>query len=351
MADNPVLSDAPHRRYNPLRDEWLLISPHRAKRPWQGKEDTPNLTRAPAYDAECYLCAGNTRINGERNPDYDGVYVFTNDFAALLPDTPDPVSPDPLFQAPLFQIRPARGEARVICFSPDHGKTLAECNISEIRSVINCWAEQSADLGKRFAHVQLFETKGEMLGSSNPHPHGQVWATDYLPQEIATEERTQAEYYTAHGRAMLMDVAAKESGGERVVWESDDWLVIVPFWADWPFETLLLPKFAVQRITALTDAQRQSLAIAIKALTVRYDNLFQCSFPYMMGWHGAPFGQDDSAHWQLHAHYYPPLLRSASVRKFKAGYEALAEQQRDMTAEQAAQRLRALSDVHYRDMA
>lgn len=346
MSDNPVLCDAPHRRYNPLRDEWLLISPHRAKRPWQGKEDAPDLTRAPAYDADCYLCAGNTRITGERNPDYDGVYVFANDFAALLPDTPDPISPDPLFQA-----KPARGEARVICFSPDHGKTLAECSISEINSVINCWAEQSADLGRRFANVQLFETKGEMLGSSNPHPHGQVWATDYLPQEIATEERTQAAYFAAHGRAMLMDVAAKESGGERVVWENNDWLVIVPFWADWPFETLLLPKFAVPRITALTAAQRQSLAMAIKALTVRYDNLFQCSFPYMMGWHGAPFGQDDDAHWQLHAHYYPPLLRSASVRKFKAGYEALAEQQRDMTAEQAAQRLRALDDVHYRDMA
>ena len=346
MANDPILSDTPHRRYNPLRDEWLLVSPHRAKRPWQGQEDAPDLMRAPTYDAECYLCAGNMRISGEYNPDYKGVYVFTNDFAALLPDTPDPVSRDPLFQA-----RAARGEARVICFTPDHGKTLAKCSISEIRSVINCWAEQSADLGRRFANVQLFETKGEMLGSSNPHPHGQIWATDYLPQEIAAEERTQSEYYAAHGRAMLLDVAAKESGGERVVWESDDWLVIVPFWADWPFETLLLPKFAVSRITALSDAQRQSLATAMKALMVRYDNLFQCSFPYMMGWHGAPFGQDDDAHWQLHAHYYPPLLRSASVRKFKAGYEALAEQQRDMTAEQAAARLRTLDDVHYQDLA
>ena len=345
MTMDSVLSDQPHRRYNPLRDEWLLVSPHRAKRPWQGKEDAPDLSQPPAHDPHCYLCAGNERINGARNPDYDGVYVFANDFAALLPDTPDPESSDPLLRA-----EGARGEARVMCFSPDHGKTLAQCSQKEIGDVIAEWIAQSRELGAKYRNVQLFETKGELLGSSNPHPHGQIWATDYSPQEIATEDRTQADYWAKNGSNMLLDLAVKESGSVRAVWENDDWLILVPFWADWPFETLLLPKFAIARIVDLSPSQQLSLAQAMKILTVRYDNLFQCSFPYLMGWHGAPFGMDDTAHWQLHAHYYPPLLRSASVRKFKAGYEALAEQQRDMTAEQAAARLAALSDTHYREL-
>lgn len=340
---NSVLADEPHRRYNPLRDEWLLISPHRAKRPWQGKEDAPDLAARPSYDENCYLCPGNKRVTGEMNPEYDGVFVFQNDFAALLNDTPDPDGSDPLFQA-----AGARGEARVVCFSPDHSKTVAELSNEELVRVIDCWCDQAAELGGRFKYVQLFETKGDILGSSNPHPHGQIWATDYWPQEIATEDRTQKSYRQEHGSAMLIDVAMRESGGERVVFENDDWLVIVPFWADWPFETLLLPKFAISRITELTVQQRKSLAETMKALNVCYDNLFQCSFPYLMGWHGAPTDVEDDSHWQLHAHYYPPLLRSASVRKFKAGYEALAEQQRDMTAEQAAERLRALDSKHYR---
>jgi len=342
MVD-PVLADEPHRRYNPLRDEWLLISPHRAKRPWQGKEDAPDMGARPSYDDGCYLCPGNKRVTGEINPDYDGIFVFQNDFAALLNDTPDPDDSDPLFRA-----AGARGEARVVCFSPDHSKTIAEFSAEEMVRVIDCWCDQAAELGQRFKYVQLFETKGEMLGSSNPHPHGQIWATDYWPQEIATEERTQKAYRAEHDSTMLLDVAKRESGGPRAVFENDDWLVIVPFWADWPFETLLLPKFLVSRITDLTADQRLSLALAMQALNICYDNLFQCSFPYLMGWHGAPTDITDANHWQRHAHYYPPLLRSASIRKFKAGYEALAEQQRDMTAEQAAERLRALDTTHYR---
>jgi UDPglucose--hexose-1-phosphate uridylyltransferase len=337
-------AEHPHRRYNPLRDEWILVSPHRAKRPWQGKEDAPDLAKRPSYDPECYLCPGNKRITGEANPDYEGAYVFANDFAALLADTPMPASDSSLFRA-----EGARGTARVMCFSPDHSRSLAELSAAEIRPIIDCLCEQTAELGLTYRHVQVFETKGELLGSSNPHPHGQIWASDYLPQEIATEERTQAQWQAEHGAAMLLQLAEAESGGPRVVVENVDWLAIVPWWADWPFETLLLPKFAVQRLPDLADGQRNSLSMAVRELTARYDNLFQCAFPYLMGWHGAPFNGGVNNHWQLHAHYYPPLLRSASVRKFKAGYEALAEAQRDLTAEQAAERLRAVSPVHYRE--
>jgi UDPglucose--hexose-1-phosphate uridylyltransferase len=333
----------PHRRYNPLRGEWLLVSPHRAKRPWQGQQDQPDRAERPSYDPECFLCPGNDRVTGEPNPAYAGTHIFANDFAALTPDAPAPQTADPLFRAEC-----ARGEARVICFSPDHAKTLPELELSAIEGVIGCWCEQAAELGQRYANVQLFENKGAMMGCSNPHPHGQVWATDYLPQEVAAEDQAQRAWLDEHGSSMLLELAQRESGGERVVAETEHWLAIVPFWAAWPFETLLLPKFAVQRLPELTAPQRADLARAISALTIRYDNLFACSFPYSMGWHGAPFGQDDAGHWQLHAHFYPPLLRSASVRKFMVGYELLAEAQRDLTPEQAAERLRAVSGSHFR---
>jgi UDPglucose--hexose-1-phosphate uridylyltransferase len=336
-------AEHPHRRYNPLRDEWLLVSPHRAKRPWQGAVEGSDEAPPPAHDPACYLCPGNRRVTGEVNPDYAGPFVFQNDFAALLPDTPDAFDDDPLFQR-----AGAQGEARVLCFSPDHGKSLPELSLEAITQVVNCWCDQSAELGTRYENVQIFETRGEMLGSSNPHPHGQVWATSYVPQEVATEDWTQAAWLHEDGVPMLQQLVEREAGGPRVVVEHDDWLAIVPWWADWPFETLLLPRFAIQRLPALSTSQRVTLAAALKELTSRYDNLFRCAFPYMMGWHGAPFGQTDAAHWQLHAHFYPPLLRSATVRKYKAGYEALAEAQRDLTPEDAAARLRSVSPVHYR---
>ena len=341
MSFDPA--EHPHRRYDPLSDTWLLVSPHRAKRPWQGAEDVPDTARPPAHDPACYLCAGNTRVNGERNPDYTGTHVFANDFAALLPDTPAPETGVGLFRA-----EQATGEARVICFSPDPGRTLPELTQAELRAVIDCWCEQAADLGQRHAVVSIFENKGTMMGCSNPHPHGQVWATSHVPQLIATEDRTQAAWLAEKGRPMLAELAEAEADGPRVVCATRHWLAIVPWWAVWPFETLLLPRFDVARLPDLSDDQRSDLAVILADLTTRYDNLVQCPFPYSMGWHGAPFGHEPSTHWRLHAHFYPPLLRSASVRKFMAGFEILAETQRDLTAEQAAERLRACGGPHYR---
>jgi UDPglucose--hexose-1-phosphate uridylyltransferase len=334
----------PHRRFNPLSGEWILVSPHRAKRPWQGQEDEADIAAVPSYDPNCYLCPGNARVTGDVNPAYPGVYVFNNDFAALTPDAPAPLDDDPLFRADQ-----ALGASRVICFSPDHSKTLPELSLDGIGGVIDIWCMQSAELGKTYANVQIFENKGAAMGCSNPHPHGQVWATSYVPTAVATEDRTQQQWHGERGRTMLSDLAAREADGPRVVVQTEYWLAIVPYWASWPFETLLLPRFAVQRLPELNSVQREDLSTALKRLTSRYDNLFRCSFPYSMGWHGAPFGMENAAHWQLHAHFYPPLLRSASVRKFMVGYEMLAETQRDLTPEQAAAMLRAVSDIHFKD--
>lgn len=334
-------AEHPHRRYNPLGDEWLLVSPHRARRPWQGQVEEPDFTARPHHDPSCYLCPGNRRVTGECNPAYSGPFVFQNDFAALLPDSPVPAP-----GGPLFQMAPAHGESRVICFSPDHALTLPELTLPALREVVDCWAGQVADLSARYAHVQLFENKGAMMGCSNPHPHGQVWATSYVPQLVATEARTQAAWPGV--QPMLLELAEREADGPRVVVQTALWLALVPFWAAWPFEVLVLPRFPVRRLPELDDAQRDDLAAVLQALTIRYDNLFRCSFPYSMGWHGAPGQGADHPRWQLHAHFYPPLLRSASVRKFMVGYELLAEAQRDLTPEQAAQKLRETGGVHYR---
>jgi len=279
-------SDDPHRRLNPLTGEWVLVSPHRAKRPWQGQQEAVDNTPKPSYDPTCYLCAGNTRVNGEKNPDYTGTFVFENDFAALLPDTP---AAEPGHDE-LFQTMSVRGTSRVICFSPDHGKTLPQMELPAIGQVVDTWCQQAADLGSQYRWVQVFENKGAVMGCSNPHPHGQIWASSFVPNLPAAEDREQRAYLAREGRPMLLDYVQRESkSGERTVVETEHWLAVVPYWASWPFETLLLPKFAVRRLEALQPAQRADLALILKRLTTRYDNLFQTSFPYSMGWHGAPY--------------------------------------------------------------
>jgi UDPglucose--hexose-1-phosphate uridylyltransferase len=302
------------------------------------------VSQSTAHDASCYLCSGNTRINGEVNPEYSGTFVFTNDFAALMKDTPASGQSND----DLFTLEAAKGTSRVICFSADHNKTLPEMSLPAIEAVIQTWKEQVAELSKEYVWVQVFENKGVAMGCSNPHPHGQVWASDFVPNELAKAEKSQKSYLDKYSRSLLMDYAQKEStDGARTVVETDHWIAVVPYWAAWPFETLLMPKFKCARLTDVNNTQKSDLAIALKKLTSRYDNLFQCSFPYSMGWHGAPNNLESTEHWQVHAHFYPPLLRSATIRKFMVGYEMMAEPQRDLTAEQAAARLKALSDVHY----
>jgi UDPglucose--hexose-1-phosphate uridylyltransferase len=347
MHHKPDVFENPHRRYNPLGDRWVLVSPQRSERPWLGHKDQPDLQSRPSHDPGCHLCAGNVRANGVRNPTYTGVYVFDNDFGAMHPEPAAAPASEP--RDPLLVSEPASGLCRVVCFTPDHARTLPELDPAQMLAVIDCWCEQSAELARSYRWVQVFENKGAMMGCSNPHPHGQIWATRSLPSEPAIEVRTQQAWLQQHDSSMLLQLAEREAAlGERVVVTNPHWLAIVPYWASWPFETLLLPRFPVQRLPQLGAAARADLAQALKALTTRYDNLFECSFPYSMGWHGAPNDGDERRGWQLHAHFYPPLLRSASVRKFMVGYEMLAEAQRDLTPESAAARLRACSEQHYR---
>ncbi|MDE2563776.1 MAG: UDP-glucose--hexose-1-phosphate uridylyltransferase [Sphingomonadales bacterium] len=335
------LSDHPHRRRNLLTGEWLLVSPHRARRPWQGETAPPSQPRPLAHDPSCHLCPGNLRATGEANPHYEGTFVFTNDFAALLPEAGSADEGD----GSIFQAVPARGEARVICFAPDHGATLARLDDRARRGVVDCWCALSAELGARWSHAQLFENKGAMMGASSPHPHGQAWASDFVPELVAREDREQRAWLERKGRVLLDDVCAAELElGARVVEANARWLAVVPHWAAWPFETLLVARGSVARLEELDDEDRDQLARILGKLLARYDGLFDIDFPYSMGWHGAPHGLGgDTGHWRLHAHFLPPLLRSATVRKHMVGFELLAETQRDLTPESAAERLRAVA--------
>lgn len=342
-----ILGDHPHRRYNPLTREWVLVSPHRTKRPWQGQVETPPADERPRYDPQCYLCPGNVRANGEHNPQYESTFVFDNDFAALLPNTPaGDYSPHPLLRA-----ESERGIARVVCFSPRHDLTLSEMQVSDIYSVIKTWINQFNDLSSqpKVGYVQIFENRGAMMGSSNPHPHGQIWATERLPQQVLLEDSAQRDYFTMHGRSLLADYLTVElSEGERIIHQNEHFVVLVPFWAVWPFETMLISRRHCQALPELTESEQHALADALHHITMRYDNLFQVSFPYSMGFHQRPSLSGNWQHWHFHAHFYPPLLRSATVRKFLVGYEMLGTPQRDITPEQAADRLRSLPDIHYK---
>jgi UDPglucose--hexose-1-phosphate uridylyltransferase len=332
-----LLLDRPHRRFNALTGEWVLVSPHRTRRPWQGRIEAGVLSVRPPYDPQCYLCPGNVRANGERNPEYTSTFVFTNDFAAFLPDT----QRQDATRHPLLRAHLQAGTCRVISFSPRHDLTLAQMSAAEIRTVVDTWAEQIADLGRRWQWVQVFENKGELMGCSNPHPHGQIWASDYLPYGPAKELVRQQQWFETSQTPLLLDYVALElTAKERIVLANAYWLVVVPWWAVWPFEVLLTPRRHAMRLPELTIAERDALADILRRLLVGYDALFDTSFPYSFGWHGAPTDGADYSAWQLHAHIYPPLLRSATVKKFMVGYEMLAEAQRDLTPEQAAERLR-----------
>lgn len=330
----------PHRRHNPLTGDWVLVSPQRTQRPWQGETEAPAPLR-PAYDPECYLCPGNARAEGHRNPAYTSVFAFDNDFPTLIagesPREPAVKSSD------LLIAEPERGRCRVMCFSPRHDLSLPGLSLAEVHDVVNAWRAESAHLGSLpfINYVQIFENRGAMAGASNPHPHCQIWAGETIPNEIAREDRSQSQYFQQHHSCLLCDYAALERGGARAVYENESFLTLVPFWAVWPFETLIISKRHAANLAALRDQEAAALADALKQITTRYDNLFDAEFPYSLGVHQEPSDGRERRSWHLHLHFYPPLLRSATVRKFLVGYEMLAMPQRDLTAESAAERLRS----------
>lgn len=343
---NSIFSDYSHRRYNALTGEWIQVSPHRAKRPWQGQVEKHDEPQRPEHDAFCYLCPGNSRSNGEKNPLYRSVFSFTNDFSAITEDVPSQQLEEGLFKA-----QTEKGICKVICFSPRHDLTIPEMQTTQIREVIDLWIREYMELGRKefINYVQIFENKGAIMGCSNPHPHGQIWAQESLPVEPAKKQFQQFLYYKQKGRTLLSDYIRQEiEKQERVVLENDHFIVVVPFWAMWPFETLIIPKRAMPRIVDMTDKEKNGFADIYRRLTIRYDNLFQTSFPYSAGIHQAPSDSIPHLEWHWHMVFYPPLLRSASVKKFMVGYELLANPQRDITPEISAEMLRSLSDIHYK---
>ncbi|MSR84645.1 MAG: UDP-glucose--hexose-1-phosphate uridylyltransferase [Candidatus Latescibacteria bacterium] len=339
----------PHRRFNPLTGEWVLVSPHRSQRPWQGQVEPDLRAAPPPYDPGCYLCPGNTRVGGARNPEYSSTLVFDNDFAALLPPAVEGPPPSGL-DSPLFRAEAAAGLCRVVCFSPRHDLTLPQLPLPAVEAVIHTWAEQTAELARLpfVNYVQVFENKGAVMGCSNPHPHSQIWAGQHLPNEPAKELAAQNAYHQAQGSCLLCDyLNAEEQEGVRVVAANEHFVAVVPFWAVWPFEILLASRRHLGSLTELRGEEIGALAGLLQQVLTRYDNLFSTSFPYSLGFHQAPTDEGDYSAWHLHLHAYPPLLRSAAVKKFMVGYELLAMPQRDLTPESAAQRLRAAGDRHY----
>lgn len=347
MSEKFSFTDHSHRRYNALTGDWILVSPHRSKRPWQGQVEKVPQDNRPTYDPQCYLCPGNERAGGFKNPDYKDTFVFVNDFSALLADAPAGEYTD----GELFKARSERGICKVICFSPRHDLTVPEMEVSAIRGVVDIWVNEYKELGSKdfINYVQIFENKGAIMGCSNPHPHGQIWSQSEVPVEPAKETIKQEEYFQKHGKSLLSDYVKRElEVKERIVAENSTFVALVPFWATWPFEAMIVPKRHLQNVTQLTDEERDGFADIYKKLTVKYDNMFEVSFPYSAGIHQSPTDGEEHPEWHLHMHFYPPLLRSATVKKFMVGYEMLGNPQRDITPEQGAQKLRELSDVHYK---
>ncbi|HEY3406475.1 MAG TPA: UDP-glucose--hexose-1-phosphate uridylyltransferase [Ohtaekwangia sp.] len=339
--------DHSHRRFNPLTGEWIQVSPHRSKRPWQGQVEKVSHEVLKSYDASCYLCPGNVRANGEVNPVYTSTFSFTNDFAAIVEDVPAGSFSD----GELIQARSERGLCRVICFSPRHDLTVAEMQTPEIRRVVDLWIEEYNLLSKNefVKYIQIFENKGAIMGCSNPHPHGQIWSQQSIPVEPAKKHQQQITYFSRKGVTLLSDyLRLEQKHQERIVFLNDHFIVLVPFWATWPFETMIVPKRPMARITDMTEQERDAFADAYRRIACRYDNLFEVSFPYSAGIHQAPSDGETHPAWHWHMVFYPPLLRSATVKKFMVGYEMLANPQRDITPEFSAERLRSLSDTHYK---
>ncbi|MDI9310602.1 MAG: UDP-glucose--hexose-1-phosphate uridylyltransferase [Limnohabitans sp.] len=338
----------PHRRYNPLLDEWVLVSPHRTQRPWQGKQEDTNEEEKVAFDENCYLCPKNTRANKTVNPDYINCFVFDNDFAAVKNEI---ITTDQTSSNPFFKIQPERGIARVVCFSPFHNLTIPEMSEKEIVKIIETWQSEFDALGSKdfINYVQIFENKGDIMGCSNPHPHGQIWAQSSLPTLVKKTQDNLLKYFETNGSNLLTDYLAEELKSQnRIILDNKHFVALVPFWATWPYQTMILPKRPIQQITQFTADENKSFAEIIKKLTIKYDNLFNVSFPYSAGIHQAPTDGKDHPEWQLHMHFYPPLLRSASVKKFMVGYEMLGESQRDITPEKSAAILKKLSLLHYK---
>ena len=346
MSDNFDFESHPHRRYNILTGEWILVSPHRTKRPWLGKVEKLTTEIRPTYDENCYLCPTNTRIGGHKNPNYKGTFVFDNDFAALLPDAPE----GSINKGGLLKAESESGICRVINFSPDHSLTLAQMDESSIVGVVDTWVDQYNELGaeKNINHVQIFENKGDIMGNSNPHPHGQIWSQKTVPVENAKKVVQQKLHFDENGTGLLADyIKIEMEEKERIVFENEHFLVLVPFWAVWPYEAMIVPKRMMKDISMMNLSEKKAFAEAIKNITVKYDNLFEISFPYSAGIHQAPTdgGNHESYHW--HMSFYPPLLRSATVKKFMVGYEMFGNPQRDITAEFSAKRLRELDNTHF----
>ena len=342
------INEDPHRRYNPLINEWVLVSPHRSKRPWQGQNETVRSDTLPEYDTNCYLCPGNLRANGTINPSYDNSFVFENDFGSMKHE-------EILFEAPkldtFFKAEPERGISRVVCFSPKHNLTLPEMDVKAIKNIIKTWQKEYTELGKMqyINHVQIFENKGSVMGCSNPHPHGQIWAQSSLPTEVEKTQNNLKSYFDKHQSNLLQDYLQEELKlKERIVIENTHFVALVPFWAVWPYETMIISKRHFGKITDFTTEEATDFALTLKQLTTKYDNLFETSFPYSSGIHQAPTDGNLHPEWQFHMHFYPPLLRSATVKKFMVGYEMMGEAQRDSTPEKSAEILRYLPTVHYK---